>query len=591
MIVGRNDAGKSTIFEALNIFFGDGKIDQDDANKSGDPTDVAIVCEFEDFPEQIVIDKDYPTNLQNEFLLNKEGRLELHQIWDCTKKTPKAAMYAMANHPSAQRVDDLLELKITDLRSRAKELGADLSDVDQKVSSQLRGAIRSTVDDLVLCDRLLQLDKDSGKKLWEQLKLSLPTFALFKADRSSTDTDPEAQDPMNAAMKEAFKGLEPKLNALVDQVKNEVQSTADKTVEKLREMHPELAGELKARFTEPNWSKVLKVSLTGEEDIPLNKRGSGVRRLVLLNFFRAKAESNAYDRGEDVPVIYAIEEPETSQHPANQKLLLNALLELSENPGRQVLLTSHNPVLARRIPSSCIRHVCDNGGCRSVEGEGGEREVLNKLAKDLGVLPDHDVKLFIGVEGVNDIHFLQSMSTMLIANGVDVPDLVKLDEKGIIIFIPCGGTNLSLWAHRLAGLNRPEFHLFDGDKQQNEITAQTVSERGEGCIGLCTKKYEMENYLHVDAIVAVKSELVGLVEFGDRDDVPTIVAKAVHFVSGAQTGWAELEPKKQKEKGSRAKKWLNTEAVRAMTPELLEARDPGGEVMGWFNAIAKHVNV
>lgn len=69
------------------------------------------------------------------------------------------------------------------------------------------------------------------------------------------------------------------------------------------------------------WIDVFKsVSITGDEDIPINKRRSGVKRLVLLNFFRAEAERRKNES--NVPdIIYAIEEPETSQHPSHQLLL------------------------------------------------------------------------------------------------------------------------------------------------------------------------------------------------------------------------------------------------------------------------------
>ena len=49
-----------------------------------------------------------------------------------------------------------------------------------------------------------------------------------------------------------------------------------------------------------------------------------MRRLVLLNFFRAQAERKSRTRMPPA-IIYAIEEPETAQHPTNQRLLLDAL--------------------------------------------------------------------------------------------------------------------------------------------------------------------------------------------------------------------------------------------------------------------------
>ncbi|MHB8392242.1 MAG: AAA family ATPase [Acidobacteriaceae bacterium] len=38
------------------------------------------------------------------------------------------------------------------------------------------------------------------------------------------------------------------------------------------------------------------MTLTGDDQIPINKRGSGVRRLVLLSFFRAEAERHRNER-------------------------------------------------------------------------------------------------------------------------------------------------------------------------------------------------------------------------------------------------------------------------------------------------------
>tara|TARA_B100000809_G_scaffold178239_1_gene175824 strand:- start:8152 stop:8319 length:168 start_codon:yes stop_codon:yes gene_type:complete len=55
-------------------------------------------------------------------------------------------------------------------------------------------------------------------------------------------------------------------------------------------MNPEIANSLTPIIPSPEslkWIDFFKsVSITGDEDIPINKRGSGVKRLILLNFFR-----------------------------------------------------------------------------------------------------------------------------------------------------------------------------------------------------------------------------------------------------------------------------------------------------------------
>ena len=86
----------------------------------------------------------------------------------------------------------------------------------------------------------------------------------------------------------------------------------------------------------------------GINDIPINKHGSGVKRLVLLIFFRAEAERMRAANNHP-SVIYAIEKPETSQHVHHQKLLINALVELSREPDVQVILTTHSGFIVKHL--------------------------------------------------------------------------------------------------------------------------------------------------------------------------------------------------------------------------------------------------
>jgi len=75
--VGKNDIGKSSVLEALDIFFNDGKgaikLDKDDINKyaaAAGNTTIEISACFAELPESVVIDATYSTTLQQEYLLN-----------------------------------------------------------------------------------------------------------------------------------------------------------------------------------------------------------------------------------------------------------------------------------------------------------------------------------------------------------------------------------------------------------------------------------------------------------------------------------------------------------------------------------------
>lgn len=584
--IGRNDSGKSTILDALALFFDEYKPDGDDACITGDKQDMRIICEFCDLPREIIIDTDHPTTLSGEWLLNSEDNLEIHRVFSGQNKTPKqTGIFAYANHPTTAKYSDLLYLKRNELQGRARELGVDLANVDQRVNSDLRRAIWGAAPELSPVAMEIDLEKEDAKKIWSILSKQLPIFAIFHSDRKSTDQDDEAQSPMKSAVDEAIREKQVELDAVVEHVKSQVEKIAHDTVEKIRQMDPELAQELNPRFSKPNWSKVFSISLTDDDQIPINKRGSGVRRLILLNFFRATAERRL-EQDNAPGVIYAIEEPETSQHPNNQKLLVSALRELAEQPGCQVLITTHTPVLVKNLPIESLRYIQKTDDAQQVYAYNDD--TYKRVAKALGIIPDHDVKVFIGLEGVNDIDFLKNITKMLIDNGEDVIDLTKLEDNGEIVFIPLGGSSLSLWTHRLAGLNRPEFHLYDRDDappatSPHQNAADQINDR-DNCKAMLTGKREMENYIHSDAI---RDSLGVTVVVSDFSDVPDLVAEQLHIANEGQGVWANLESDKKKKKVSRAKRRLNNEVITSMTVEQLNAIDQNNDVRTWLSEVKR----
>lgn len=594
-LVGRNDVGKSTLMEALAIFFETANPDKDDASKNGDPKLMRISCEFDRLPESIVVDAEFPTTLASEYLLSENGTLIVRKTYNGALATPKvSAIEAIARHPTAKGYNDLLALKKADLAKRAEELRVDLKDVDKRANAPVRSAIWASSDDLKLAEVPVSLEAEGGKQAWAALQQFLPTFALFKSDRASTDQDAEAQDPLKAAIREAIKAVEPKLQEVKDYVEAEVKKIAAATVDKLREMDASVAETLDPVVMTKKWDSLFSTSITGDEGIPLNKRGSGVKRLVLLNFFRAQAEKNAAERN-STSIIYAIEEPETSQHPRNQRLLLKALRELAAADGRQVIISTHTPMLARHLPEGDVRFIQrDDAGLRSVDE--GSPAISAEIAKSLGVLPDHNVKVFVGVEGPHDISFLTGMARILRAAGEDIPDLEQLEVDGELIFIPLGGSNLAVWSSRLKALNRPELHICDRDNQPpanpkyNDHMAAVNSR--PGCLAVVTNKRELENYLHHEAINEFYAANGAAVAFGapfnDFDDVPQLVAEAVHLASGG-AAWAGLEEDKRRKKMRNAKSSLNNGVVARMTADRLNQTDPGNEIRTWFGEVARMI--
>ncbi len=587
-ILGKNDVGKSSILEALEIFFNQDvvKIDQRDSCVHTDDNIVEIACIFDELPDTITLDAAAPTTLKDEYLLNQQGNFEIVKQYNCGLKTPKEIVYAKAVHPQADQISDLLQLKNAQLKTRASELQVSLQGVDQRSNVALRRAIRTAAQNLELEERLVSLAEEDGKKVWEIAQRALPVFALFQADRPSKDDDPEISDPMKIAVQTALRQVEEDLEKIREKVQASAMDVARRTLEKLGEMDPSLAAQLTPTFrAEPKWDG-FRLTLSGDHDIPINKRGSGVRRLILLNFFRAEVERRR-DQAESQRVIFAIEEPESSQHPDNQMMLIKALLSLSSDESIQVIITTHVPSVAAQIPAESVRLVIKKENQSPLLESGGDN-VYERTVETLGVLPDKRAQVAIFLEGPNDYEFLTRASRLHRAAD---PSLLDLDTDYRVAFVVMGGGNLKHWVNRryLRNAGLVEVHIYDADDQSTppyKTQVDSINNSQDQNVAFLTSKREIENYIHEDAIF---TEWNIRITSADWTDVPNEVAKAIHVASGSATSWSRLSPEKISEKESKAKKKLNTRVLDRMTLQQLQAKDINDDIAGWLRAIRDRV--
>ena len=363
--VGKNDIGKSSITEALDVFFNDGKgvikLDKDDVNvdaREVEDREISIAICFCNLPERIIIDATNETVLAEEYLLNPEGQLEV------IKKYPNAGsakVFIRALHPTNPYCADLLQKKDSELRRIIES--NQITCEDRTRNAVMRSSIWQHFGGNLQLDTVeIDVTKGDTKSIWDKLQKYLPLYSLFQSDRKNSDGDSEVQDPLKEAVKEILhdEELQQTLNAVAATVETKLREVSSRTLEKLREMSPDVASTLDPVIpsaTSLKWADVFKnVSITSDENIPINKRGSGSKRLILLNFFRAEVERR--QREVNAPsVIYAIEEPETSQHSENQKKLIKALTALAESANTQVIITTHSATIVKELGFNNIRIV------------------------------------------------------------------------------------------------------------------------------------------------------------------------------------------------------------------------------------------
>lgn len=584
VLIGRNDQGKSSVLEAIDIFINEGKeivkIDSNDLNikaKKEGKEEFVIGVIFKDLPNELIIDATNPTILKDEYLLNNNGDFEIYKVFKNGRLQDKET-YIKAYHPiNDDFLKDLMKKKIKELQDFVKENNIRCS--DNRKSAVLRRSIREYYKEkdgkLVMNNIDIKVNEEGLKDTWSQIQKYLPFYSLFHSDRTNTEQDSEIQDPLKAKVEEIFKkkDIQNKLNEIANEIDKELKEVANNTIKK----YQDITGQLESII--PNipevaslkWKDVYKnIGYNSGDGIPLNKRGSGIRRLILVSSFLAELELKNQDKNQDKNhIIYAIEEPETSLHPDLQKILIDSLIRLSKNGKYQVFISTHSPALIRLFETSSIRYIEKEGMASKIYPFGDE--IVDKIINNMGLLPNIG-KLVICVEGRNDEKFLCNINQ----NIPELKEIIDFREKinsGLVAIIPMGGSNLADWINRYAlkNTNAIEFHLYDRDsdeKYKNEI--ERVNKRKDGSFGILTQKREIENYVPKEIIENIFDVRINLNENENWDEID--IPKKIRSL-------------KKDLKEPNIKERICGQCSKNITKQHLENLGAWDEVKGWFNKI------
>jgi predicted ATP-dependent endonuclease of OLD family len=463
---------------------------------------------------------------------------------------------------------------------------------DKRKAAELRKSIREYYikkDGELKYDIIdLPINAEGLKGIWSQLNKYLPIYALFRSDRKNIDQDAEIQDPLKIKIEQIFKNeeIQKALEDIAKKVNNEIKEIADLIIHKFKEIstieasiYPDIPD-----VSDLKWKDVYKnLGFKTEGDVPLNKRGSGFRRIVLLSSLLADVEQKT-EGNENVHVIYAIEEPETSLHPDLQIKLINSLIELSKKTNYQIILTTHSPALIRLFETEHIKYV-EKEEEKSKVFDFSE-EIAGKIIKNLRLLPEIS-KVALCVEGTTDELFLKNINQNIeeLRKIIDLEDCI---ENGLLAIIPVNGSNLKDWIkrHALKNTNVIECHLYDKDcdekyKEQIEI----VKSRGDGSKGQLTKKREIENYVPKKII---EEEFKITLNIEDSEWNNADIVKAIEEAIKNHNEYNHNEYKRMKD--SKIKKRICEYCAKKITKNDLVELGAWDEVEGWFKEIKECVD-
>lgn len=604
MFVGKNDIGKSTIFEALDIFFNDKdanvKISLDDLNvqaKQNNETIVSISCLFLLTDEDRILIETVEVDPQEEFLLNKDGLLEVIKEWDFSLQTLKFASYINCNMPDSIS-SDLLTAKQADLKRKVKELGIENA-VNMTINSSMRKGIYESLSNSSTSwteRKIPTKNMLAEKDIFDNISKSFPDFYLFKADRKNSTSDDEIQNPMSLAVKHAFESeeIKAKISEIEEIIRKQLNDVNRATIEKLQELNVDYGNALLARIT-ANWSNAIKNDIIDGNNVPINKRGSGIRRLLLLSYLMVEAEKKSFNKNKR-NIIFAIEEPETALHPTMQRKFIEQLIYLSklnrfdfgeEIPSNamelkkyQVFITTHLPnFISYATPEQIIYLHKENNKIKRY----CEPDLKDFIQNEMGKFPIIDYKYIIFVEGENDVHALKRFG-----NIPELKAIFDIDNNSVNI-VPLQGGNLlkCIELDYFWDLPVKQFHLYDGDipKYRTEIIEKRCNlETNKKVRGTVTTLKEMENY--IPKLLIEKNLGLCLDDYTSKwHDLDFNIVNVLlnqNDTSVAQFNSIKNNISDYKRREQAMKSYLNKTILKGVTKEMLETHGVYDEIKSWF---------
>ena len=505
-IVGQNDVGKSNILKALQLFFEGRKIEQDDVHDgAASDEDVIIEVAFTGLPDGIELEEGVKTTYQEEMLLDRNGLLRIRKTYP-RGSLGKGTIGMVTWDFEDDRFAGLPARKEKELNSSLATLGLEATKSGRGITNHdKRGTLRAkaTENGVSLQERCLALTTKDD--LWKTITSVLPEFVMFETDTKLGVGETTFQSqfrPIVATAAEQPEVVEAK-EGFTGAIGKALQEEVDKIFTRLKR-HTDTFTGLTAK-PEFAWDKAVTFDIFGKDqdgvDKSLDRRGSGMQRLMMVAFFQYLAERAPHKERD---YIFAVEEPENCLHPGLQRELVKSFGVLAKE-GYQVICTSHSPVFAGASPIEDLALVVrDAGVARAVQYPNLD---LSDIAEQLGVEPSDQVTGYhacVFVEGPVDIEFWKTVAVKLKAEGHLPADF---DDRHIG-FVPCAGENLKHWIdlRAMSRLTRRFGVVVDSDRESphhnvpgRKLNWKKKCEKDGGKFFILRKR-EIENYLHAAAI-------------------------------------------------------------------------------------------
>jgi predicted ATP-dependent endonuclease of OLD family len=433
VIVGENDAGKSSLIECLKLITQGKMIELEDFNH--DLNIIEISVETEDF----TFSRSYQRNgdiIEQKSLMAVPTDRYIEEVTNWLQ-------------------DDELDISI-------QEVGAKIKQIAKTLGLTVRS--NSNVENL----KALILEKLSGDAV-EIEGASFPSFNNIQLDGRHFENvsgffkevflkgkQSEIWDEKISEDKTIEEFVREKINSYSEHIEKSIAETgilgrmqmflSDLTEVKIEPIYQkrDLNIDAKVKFME------------GGKEVSIDKKGDGTKRRITMALLEYKKEQTLLEH--DTSTIYLLDEPDTHLHVKAQIEFLDTLRGFSRN-GNQVILTTHSPFIINAVSPKQLRLIENNENRSRVRYLRHEADLADRVLRSLGV---ENTYLFFSrhiiiVEGETEEQFLPSYFLNRFNETLSSSLIKVMNCKGI--------TNIPGFSRAIQEIHNPDnIHLlYDND--------------------------------------------------------------------------------------------------------------------------------
>lgn len=389
VLIGENDAGKSSVLDLLEIFFGGKHPDQDDYYCSLDGERAAtidVICEFS-LGENDEAARPFAVN----------NVLVIKRIYKADDQSFETSYLGEVFENGNLNVS-FRDLEANGQKALIRQLNPDVLDTDISNAEKRLSWFQTYCSQATKKQDWLQAPPRWGNFLprferYSAMDYKTPSSLVSKTLKQvfeQTIFETEGDKGQRKLIKE-LRDVEAKAKKELSVKINELEGHIKKYNKRIKDFGYE------PEFDFVNSLKSGEFLIdTGRGSHPLTKIGDGSKRrmfMAVMDWDREVTNSQAKEESNLPSIIRGYDEPDTNLHYGAQRLMYQTIDEIvnSENSRVQAILCTHSLAMIDRAPSQNIRKLSlDDDGCTQVEKliTNDDPEIENfllGLARELGI--------------------------------------------------------------------------------------------------------------------------------------------------------------------------------------------------------------